>query len=190
MGFLFCSAQSPRRSTKKAEADDEVQSNNTIEMARQVAAIVMEGLENSGRLLSLADVDSEDYGSLDAGADFPPKIRNKILNAEYVNMAEMLSPSENMESAFEFKDVKGGNTFKMVSQPSKRVIYNIEQWTYAFTVYASVLCQNMEIKLPWGQVHWDLYFSLATPGQTDYGQKQSFRSKKPPIILPKANVSL
>ena len=44
-------------------------------MARQVAAIVMEGLEKLGRLLPLADVDSEDYGSLDAGADFPQKIK-------------------------------------------------------------------------------------------------------------------
>ena len=35
-------------------------------------------------------------------------------------MAEMLSPSKNMESAFEFEDVKGVTTFKIVSQPSKR----------------------------------------------------------------------
>ena len=67
-GFSFFSAQSPRRSTKKAKSDDEVQSNNTIEMARQVAAIVMEGLEKSGRLLPLEDVYSEEDGSLDAGA--------------------------------------------------------------------------------------------------------------------------
>ena len=37
-------------------------------MARQVAVIVMEGLEKSGMLLPLEDVDSEKDGSLNAGA--------------------------------------------------------------------------------------------------------------------------
>ena len=251
-------------------------------MAKQVAAIVMEGLEKSGRLLPVHDTqdagasesdesntgdshldagasratplysqktrdagapklvnidfsDSEESSDDDTvhnrgegsvnydcvssplGADLPKKIKRKFFNHEYVNLAEMLSPSENVESAFEFKDVKGGNTFKIMSQPSKREIYNIDQWTDSFTVYVSVLCENEpkqspglwkyckfiratskrfggkiwknydekfrrqmnQHKLPWGQVHWDLYFSLATPGQSDNGQKQSFRAKKP-----------
>ena len=63
------------------------------------------------------------------GADLHKKIKNKIINHEYVNLAVMLSPSENVESAFRFKDVKGGNTFKIMSQPAKREIYNIDRWT-------------------------------------------------------------
>ena len=75
------------------------------------------------------------------GANLSLKLKRKIINHQYVDLSEMLSPSEKEESAFEFRQPKGGSTFKVTTQPSRKELYNIEQWTDAFTVYADVLCE-------------------------------------------------
>ena len=112
----------------------------------------LEALDSDVDMNSESDSDSDEEGTGESssyncissplGSDLSNKIKRKILKLEYVNFADLLSAKEKEESAFQFKDLKGGNTFKLVSQNSKKEINNIEQWTDAFTVYAAVLSEG------------------------------------------------
>ena len=84
---------------------------------------------------------SYDCVSSPLGAELPSKLKRKNVKSEYVNMAEMLSPNQKEASSFQFKDMKGGNTFKLVSQPNKKEIDGIEQLTDAYMVFVSVISE-------------------------------------------------
>lgn len=72
----------------------------------------------------------------------PPKLKRKILKGEYINLADLLSPSDQSESpSLQLKEDKG-KSFRIIASPKQKEVQNIDQWTDAFLIFSTILMER------------------------------------------------
>ena len=94
--------------------------------------------------------DNADTSPFTLGKGLPPvpsKLVNKICQGEYVDMAELLRDSMELEHRRDTRDASTNTLFGLSSSPNWREVSDLLSWVQCFGMYAAILCSSYPDKV-------------------------------------------